>query len=180
MSLSHTSPLISYPHTQFLMLKYANYDIVFQEYPDEVTLAINLTLCPNRCPGCHSQFLRNDVGEELTPERLTALIDSYGDTITCIGFQGGDNDPASLLQLAIYVRQHYAGRLRTGWYSGRAHLPAPITPQSIAPALNYLKLGPYIEKFGPLSSPTTNQRFYLIHPDGTLHNLTPRFQKPKR
>lgn len=25
------------------MLKYYNYDIVFQEYPDEVTLAINLT-----------------------------------------------------------------------------------------------------------------------------------------
>ena len=58
------------------MLKYYNYDIVFQEYPDEVTLAINLTLCPNRCVGCHSAFLRDDIGEELSPERLTALIDS--------------------------------------------------------------------------------------------------------
>ena len=36
------------------MLKYAGYDIVFQEIPDEVTLAISLTNCPNRCPGCHS------------------------------------------------------------------------------------------------------------------------------
>ena len=51
------------------MLKYYNYDIVFQEYPDEVTLAINLTLCPNRCVGCHSAFLRDDIGEELSPER---------------------------------------------------------------------------------------------------------------
>ena len=40
------------------MLKYYNYDIVFQEYPDEVTLAINLTMCPNRCVGCHSAYLR--------------------------------------------------------------------------------------------------------------------------
>ena len=29
------------------MLKYANYDIVFQEVPDEVTLAINISNCPN-------------------------------------------------------------------------------------------------------------------------------------
>ncbi len=173
MSLSYSFPFKT-------MLKYANYDIVFQEYPDEVTLAINLTLCPNRCPGCHSAFLRNDVGEELTNERLTALIDSYGDTITCVGFQGGDNDPETLLRLARYVHEHYDNRLRTGWYSGRAQLPTPYTPQSLAPALNYLKLGSYVEKFGPLSSPTTNQRFYHVLPDGTLQDLTSRFQKPKR
>ncbi len=35
------------------MLKYVNYDIVFQEFPDEVTLAINLSSCPNGSPGCH-------------------------------------------------------------------------------------------------------------------------------
>ena len=64
------------------MLKYYNHDIVFQEYPDEVTLAINLTLCPNRCIGCHSAFLREDIGEELTPERITALIDA-NEGITC-------------------------------------------------------------------------------------------------
>ena len=37
------------------MLKYANFDVVFQEVPDEVTLAINITNCPNQCPGCHSK-----------------------------------------------------------------------------------------------------------------------------
>lgn len=34
-----------------IMLKYAGYDIVFQEIPDEVTLALNLSGCPNGCPG---------------------------------------------------------------------------------------------------------------------------------
>ena len=36
------------------MLKYVNTAVVFQEIPDEVTLAINISGCPCRCPGCHS------------------------------------------------------------------------------------------------------------------------------
>ncbi len=157
------------------MIKYNNYDIVFQEYPDEVTLAVNLTLCPNRCPGCHSEYLRADIGEELTEERLAALVDSYGDTITCVGFQGGDNDPQTLLQLAEFVRRHYDGRIRTGWYSGRMWLPEP---DELARSLDYVKLGAYVSKLGPLSAPTTNQRFYAVsRADGSLTDQTTRFRK---
>ena len=47
-------------------MKYYNYDVVFQEIPDETTLAINISNCPCRCPGCHSKFLWEDVGVELT------------------------------------------------------------------------------------------------------------------
>ena len=36
------------------MLKYVNTGIVFQEIPDEVTLAVNISGCPCRCHGCHS------------------------------------------------------------------------------------------------------------------------------
>ena len=50
------------------MLRYVDYDIVFQEIPDEVTLAINLSNCPNRCKGCHSPHLLENVGESLTEE----------------------------------------------------------------------------------------------------------------
>lgn len=156
------------------MLKYYNYDIVFQEYPDEVTLAINLTGCPNRCAGCHSAYLREDIGEELTEERLTALVDSYEGSITCVGFQGGDNDPQRVLELGRYLREKYHGNLRTGWYSGRTWTPEPMV---LAGALNYVKLGPYIEKLGPLSSPSTNQRFYRIGDWGTLDDMTERFRK---
>ncbi len=157
------------------MIKYYNYDIVFQEYPDEVTLAVNLTLCPNRCPGCHSEYLRADIGELLTEERLAALVDSYGDTITCVGFQGGDNDPQTLLALARFVRRRYNGRIRTGWYSGRTWLPEAA---DLAPALDYVKLGPYTAKLGPLSSPQTNQRFYAVSRlDGSLTDRTARFRK---
>ena len=73
---------------QIVMLRYINTDIVFQEFPDEVTLAINISGCPCRCPGCHSQFLWADRGEELTAEALSALIRETEDTITCVGFMG--------------------------------------------------------------------------------------------
>lgn len=42
------------------MVRYHNFDIVFAEIPDETTLAINITNCPNRCPGCHSPHLQRD------------------------------------------------------------------------------------------------------------------------
>lgn len=76
------------------MLKYVNHDIVFQEFPDEVTLAINLSLCPNGCPGCHSAYLQGNVGDELTEERLRAILDNYIGEITCVGFMGGDTTRA--------------------------------------------------------------------------------------
>ena len=53
-----------------------------------MTLAINISGCPCRCPGCHSQFLWADRGEELTAEALSALIRETEDTITCVGFMG--------------------------------------------------------------------------------------------
>ena len=44
------------------MLNYLNTGVVFQEIPDEVTLSINITGCPSRCPGCHSQYLWENIG----------------------------------------------------------------------------------------------------------------------
>ena len=45
------------------MLKYVNHDIVFQEFPDEVTLAVNLSRCPCACPGCQQHLSLGDNGE---------------------------------------------------------------------------------------------------------------------
>ncbi len=86
------------------MLKYVNHDIVFQEFPDEVTLAINLSRCPCACPGCHSTYLWGDNGEELTLDRLRALAEHYSTTITCLSLMGGDNDPRSVLELLATIQ----------------------------------------------------------------------------
>ena len=42
------------------MIKYYNAMVVFEEIPNEITLAINITNCPCHCKGCHSQFLWED------------------------------------------------------------------------------------------------------------------------
>ena len=85
-------------------MKIASYDIVFQEVPGEVTLALNISGCPNRCPGCHSPHLREDIGEKLTDELLDALINQYRTGITCVCFMGGDQDPDEVARLAAHVR----------------------------------------------------------------------------
>ncbi|MBO5698861.1 MAG: anaerobic ribonucleoside-triphosphate reductase activating protein [Bacteroidaceae bacterium] len=154
------------------MLKYLTYDIVFQEFPDEVTLAINLSLCPNRCPGCHSSILMGDVGEELTQEVLMQLIQKYDGEITCVALMGGDNDPQTVQQRLLEVKQQYK-ELKTGWYSGCQDLPEHFNPA----AFNYVKVGPYKADLGGLNNPNTNQRFYKVEHDHTLTDLTHRFRK---
>ena len=128
-------------------MKVASFDIVFQEIPGEVTLALNLSGCPCHCPGCHSPHLAEDIGEPLTEELLDGLIDRYKGLITCVAFMGGDADPQEVQRLASHVKN-----LKTAWYSGRMNMPEK--------GFDYVKIGPYIESLGGLKSEKTNQRLY--------------------
>ena len=56
------------------MIKYLNTMVTFAEIPVEVTLSINITNCQNKCPGCHSPELRENIGTELTKDELNNLI----------------------------------------------------------------------------------------------------------
>lgn len=152
------------------MLRYASYDIVFQEIPGQVTLAVNLSCCPNRCPNCHSPYLQQQTGEVLDTDALAGLLGTYADAVTCICFMGGDAAPEEVEQLSMFVRRFTGGRLKTGWYSGREALPAGCS----ATSFDYIKLGPYIEEAGGLDHPTTNQRLYRID-NGTLCDITHLF-----
>lgn len=154
------------------MLKFTDYDIVFSEVPGEVTLALNMSLCPNRCEGCHSPQLRLDIGEELTLEAVSTLINRFSPGITCVSFMGGDNDPQALAALVSKVRQLYP-TLKFAWYSGCAALPSGMKPQT----WNYIKLGPYIPSCGSLRKPTTNQHLYRIDGDGKMNDITSVFWK---
>ncbi len=150
-------------------MRFASYDIVFQEVPDEVSLALNITACPNRCPGCHSPHLWEDAGIELTTDALETLLTDYGQLITCIAFMGGDGALQDLYDLAAWVHLH---GYKTAWYSGRQQIPDSC-PQEV---FDYIKIGPYIEELGGLKSPTTNQRMYKRQ-DGSLVDITYRFQR---
>ena len=150
------------------MLKYLTYDIVFQEFPDEVTLAVNLSLCPNKCPGCHSSILLGDIGEPLDATVLLELIAKDQGEITCVALMGGDNDPEAVQTVLLEVKQRFGDTLKTGWYSGYQELPANFNHK----AFNYVKVGPYRQALGALRDRTTNQRFYRIEQDGTFTDLT--------
>jgi anaerobic ribonucleoside-triphosphate reductase activating protein len=154
-------------------MRFTSFDIVFQEIPNEVTLAINLSGCPNRCVGCHSPHLQEDKGEELTEQVLTNLLNAYGNAVTCICFMGGDGSPDEVLRLANFIRKGAINHApaKTAWYSGRSELY-----ENAQHCFDYLKLGQYNEKLGGLNSSTTNQRFYRVENE-TMIDMTTKFYK---
>ena len=163
------------------MIKYKpdTVQVVFEEIPDEVTLAIEITNCPGMCEGCHSPWLREDIGEELTPETLRRLIDENRG-VTCVCFMGEGKDPQALKYLALSVRLRSDYPYRTALYSGRNEVEKEYDAY-----FDYIKVGPFIPAKGPLNKETTNQRLYKIEErfgtdfdaETTRHDITYKFWK---
>nr|DAP18785.1 MAG TPA: anaerobic ribonucleoside-triphosphate reductase activating protein [Crassvirales sp.] len=152
------------------MLKYVDAKVVFAEVPDEVTLAINISNCPCQCKGCHSSYLAQDIGTELTFNEVRKLI-KKNSGISCIALMGGDAEPDRINTLASFIINHYDS-VKVAWYSGRQELSNDIDLCNF----DYIKLGPYKEEFGPLNSKTTNQRFYKVS-GRELVDITSKFWK---
>ena len=159
------------------MLKYVDAKVVFAEVPDEVTLAVNISNCPCHCKGCHSSYLAEDIGTPLDEDSLVELLlNNKG--ITCIAFMGGDSDPEYINWLASIMRDMNDSEpgnwadVKIAWYSGRQELSKDVNLENF----DYIKLGPYMEEFGPLNSRTTNQRFYKVS-SRELVDITSKFWK---
>ena len=152
------------------MLKYVDAKVVFAEVPDEVTLAINISNCPCQCKGCHSSYLAQDIGAELTFNEVRKLI-KKNSGISCVALMGGDAEPDKVNTLASFITNHYDS-IKVAWYSGRQELSSVIDLFNF----DYIKLGPYKEEFGPLNSRTTNQRFYKVN-GRELVDITSKFWK---
>lgn len=143
------------------MLKYISTDIVFQEVPDEVSIAISITGCPNHCPDCHSKYLWEDTGDELNEDAVDDIVSKYRDDITCVCFMGGDRDKHEVYRLAKHVKEKYP-ELKTAWYSGAREIDNDFPWKDF----DYVKVGPYIQRHGPLDSADTNQ-YMLKRVNGT-------------
>lgn len=163
------------------MIKYYNTEVVFEEIHDEVTLAVNITNCQHNCPGCHSPYLREDIGNELNFKAIDELIEK-NDGITCFCFMGEGNDPKSLKDDILHIKEKYPS-IKIGLYSGSNDVDDFYWDN-----LNYIKLGPYIEELGPLNKKTTNQRLYSKvntnksikindHYRSQWEDITPKFWK---
>ncbi len=139
--------------------------VVLEEIPDRVSLAVDISNCRGNCTGCHSPFLKDDIGEELTPAVIDALVgENWG--VNCFLFLGEGQDLPALLSLAAHVRSL---GLEAALYSGREEVEAELWQ-----AFDYLKVGPYRPECGPLNNPATNQRLYRMA-DGTPEDITFRF-----
>lgn len=167
------------------MMKYVDTLVTFSEIPDEICLCINISNCPYHCSGCHSQYLWENVGYELTSEELKRLIDE-NPGISCVCFMGGTESDVLRLLYTTCVRC----KVKTAWYTGQTNIP----DYPVLSYLDYVKVGPYIKELGPLTSKTTNQKLYRVEHvsvpgfgEGqdittdavTLHDITFRFWEEK-
>ena len=151
------------------MVKFTDTMVCFREIPDYVTLAINISNCQNNCKNCHSPELRGDIGEILDEDKLEALI-KENDGINCLCFMGEGKDWHEIVDLANYLRKTHPF-LRLAIYSGR-----DIVPNIYYDTFDFVKVGHYDEKLGPLDKETTNQRLYAINDDG-IFDITYKFWK---
>ena len=138
--------------------------VVLEEIPDMVSLAVDITNCQERCPGCHSPFLREDIGEVLDEKAIDKLIgDNFG--VTCFLFLGEGADVGRIVELGSYVREHH--HIASALYSGRDE----VEPE-VYRAFDFVKVGPYNAFRGPLNKRTTNQRLYKVsHQSATDYSL---------
>jgi len=150
------------------MIKYKDYYIVFEEIPDRVSSAVNITNCQNNCIGCHSPELRLDNGKELTENEIDRLInENYG--IDCFLFMGEGKDYSRLMELVRYIKENYS--IKVAIYSGRDKVEIEYYG-----LFDYVKVGGYKEEFGPLNQETTNQRLYEITSNNII-DITSKFWK---
>ena len=147
------------------MIKYvpSMTSVVLEEIPDRISLAVDISGCRGNCVGCHSPFLKEDIGEELTPAVIDALVEAnFG--VNCFLFLGEGQDPEALIGLARHVK---GKGLDAALYSGRESVE-----EAFWSVFDYIKLGPYLPERGPLNKRTTNQRLYHHGKD-----ITERFWK---
>ncbi|HEY1079640.1 MAG TPA: anaerobic ribonucleoside-triphosphate reductase activating protein [Bdellovibrio sp.] len=141
-----------------------NYDIVFQEVPDHISLAFYVCGCPLKCPGCHSPELWTEKnGFTLSTALFDSLLDRYQYKIDCVLFLGGEWHTDELVQ---FLKAAQKRNLKTALYTGLDQVSPKIKEH-----LTFLKTGPWKKELGGLSSPHTNQIFTDLTTNKNLNNL---------
>lgn len=167
-------------------LKYYDVAVTFAEFPDEITLCVNITGCVCHCSQCSEPWLRPYVGTLLTNEAIDKLIeDNPG--ITVFGLMGGDSDHKDVVRIAKYIHGKYP-ELKVGMYSGREFLGMELLEN-----LDLYKIGRWIMPKGPveewhqtnngvLQFPWSNQLLFEkkeINGELVWMNVTHKFRKEK-
>lgn len=151
-------------------MRYSKIDIVYQEVPNEISLAFFITGCPMRCPGCHSKEYQNPkIGNVLDSKSFENKLKQYKGLISCVCFFGGEWD-VELKKLLDIAHTKY--KLKTCLYTGRDLNNKDVV--AVKPFLDFVKYGPYIQNRGGIQSKNTNQVFFDLNKNKSMTFL---FQK---
>jgi anaerobic ribonucleoside-triphosphate reductase activating protein len=131
------------------------------EIPDRVGFYVNITNCQHKCPNCHSPHLRENIGDELTEDYIVEKFEKQLKLCNCFIFMGEGNDLPRLLELNKFIKNSY--KIETALYSGRTEVENELYGN-----FDFIKIGPYIEKYGAINSKTTNQKLYYKGVDITF------------
>lgn len=153
------------------MLYYSNPQIVFQEAPDEISLAISISGCNLQCPGCHSSFTwKKDYGRLLDVATLEKIIMPYKDYISCVIFYGGEWEIVALEKLVDVTRSL---KLKTAIYTGQE---VSFFAERFLSKLDYLKTGKYVSELGDITNKNSNQKMFHIH-NNQLTDITHKLRR---
>lgn len=158
-------------------LMYKGETVIFQEVPDEISLALNIYGCPRHCENCHSEYLwdtSSPDGSRVVYKDIPKLLDKYGNLITCLCFMGGDWNLDSLIPCILRAKQ-IKPDLKICVYSGQDSLSEI---EDLIPYVDYLKIGRYDKNLGGFDSPITNQKFYKKE-NNQLIDITKKFQSKR-
>ena len=148
------------------MLKYFDYSVTFAEFPDEVSLCVNLSNCPNKCEKCSESWLAQDIGIVLNEDSISELIEK-NPGITLFGFMGGDNDPEERVVLSKFIKNNFGIETFDYYKYGKWIYPFDENGSLICD-----------KQCGPICYVGTNQKMFEIR-NGKMTDITYRFQKDK-
>lgn len=142
-------------------IKYVDEMICFQEVPNETSLSFSISNCPHNCEGCHSPYLREDIGVFVS-DVLENRLKDIGKFITCVLFMGGDDEFQidDLIECSQKCKEY---GLKTALYSGN-----DVINKRLIPYFDYIKVGHYDKNCGPLNNINTNQRMFRITKDSFI------------
>lgn len=142
------------------------------EVPNEMSLCIYISGCTNRCHNCHYPELQIFEYGNILRKSYLPLTELYSSYATCVCFLGeGANRNEEHTEFKDYCRIANGFGIKTCLYSGRN-----TQIEEWMQIFDYIKLGNYNEKLGPLDKPTTNQRMYKKTDDFYI-DITSEFWK---
>jgi len=137
-------------------MNFSNPQVVFQEVPGEISLALSISGCNLHCKECHSSETWDPkYGEPLTKSKLSELLRKYK-YISTVLFYGGEWNLDKLTELIKFIKSK---NIKVCLYTGQE---LDYFSKDFLSLLDYIKVGPYIASKGGIGTKGTNQKFIKL------------------